>query len=193
MALWIKICGLRNTESIDAAIEAGADAVGFVFAPSPREVTLNEAAPLVNHARGRAEIVAVMRHPRMAWITEVCACIQPDWLQSDAPDLHGVMLAGRVTALPVYRDDAPSDPPPRLLFEGADSGTGDTCDWSVAAALSLRTELILAGGLNPENVTAGITAVRPFGVDVSSGVERTRGRKDPNLIFDFVQAARAAA
>ena len=83
--------------------------------------------------------------------------------------------------------------PPRLLFEGARSGTGRTADWSAAQALARRTQLVLAGGLNAGNVAAAIAAVRPFGVDVSSGVEEAPGVKSPAAIADFVQAVRAAA
>jgi phosphoribosylanthranilate isomerase len=83
--------------------------------------------------------------------------------------------------------------PARLLFEGPVSGTGITADWTQAANLSTRTQLILAGGLNAANVAAAIREVRPFGIDVSSGVERGPGIKDPARIHEFVQAARNAA
>jgi phosphoribosylanthranilate isomerase len=82
---------------------------------------------------------------------------------------------------------------PRILFEGAVSGVGSTADWQTAAQLARTTELVLAGGLNATNVADAIAAVRPFGVDVSSGVEASPGIKDPVRIHEFVQRARAAA
>jgi phosphoribosylanthranilate isomerase len=84
----------------------------------------------------------------------------------------------------------PSDPPARVLFEGPVSGTGVTCDWTRARAFAQRTQLVLAGGLNSRNVAAAIREVRPFGVDVSSGVEDTPGNKSALEIVRFVQAAR---
>jgi phosphoribosylanthranilate isomerase len=86
----------------------------------------------------------------------------------------------------------PDPLPERLLFEGPVSGIGETADWSKAAALARRTQLILAGGLNPSNVADAIKRVKPFGVDVSSGVESSPGVKDAQKILDFVRAARAA-
>jgi phosphoribosylanthranilate isomerase len=80
-----------------------------------------------------------------------------------------------------------------LLFEGPVSGTGETADWERARELALRTQLVLAGGLRPANVAGAIARVRPYGVDVSSGVESRPGVKSPDLILDFVKAARAAA
>jgi phosphoribosylanthranilate isomerase len=83
--------------------------------------------------------------------------------------------------------------PGRMLFEGPTSGIGELADWGRAAELARQTQLILAGGLSAENVAEAIEAVRPFGVDVSSGVEETPGIKDPDKIFEFVRAVRAAA
>ena len=99
-----------------------------------------------------------------------------------------------LSVTPVVRSGrVPRELPRRLLFEGPMSGTGMTTDWAQAAEVSRRTELIIAGGLNAGNVAEAIRRVRPFGVDVSSGVERSPGVKDPELIHQFVRAARAAA
>ena len=107
------------------------------------------------------------------------------------PGGHGA--TGRCRALPVFRNgDAPAaERPPRLLFEGAVSGSGRTADWDEARALAEASEVILAGGLDAQNVAAAIRAVRPWGVDVSSGVERRRGEKDAGKIKEFVARARA--
>src|SRR5690606_41433927 len=96
-------------------------------------------------------------------------------------------------ALPVFRTVPDGPPPPRLLCEGPVSGRGVRADWTVARALARRTELVLAGGLDPDSVAAAVAAVGPWGVDVSSGVERRRGEKDPALIEAFVARARASA
>jgi phosphoribosylanthranilate isomerase len=94
--------------------------------------------------------------------------------------------------LPVLRAALPGPLPPRLLFEGQRSGSGAAADWGQAMLLAGATQLILAGGLDAANVASAIRAVRPFGVDVSSGVESAPGHKSPQRIAEFVQAARAA-
>jgi phosphoribosylanthranilate isomerase len=191
--MWIKICGLTSPEAVTAALEHAVDALGFVFAESVRRVTPAQAAQLSRRARGRAPCVAVLRHPSQALVDEVLAVFRPDVLQSDAADLATLRLPQGLALLPVLRA-APAGPlPPRLLFEGASSGSGRTADWGTAHALARRTQLVLAGGLNRGNVGAAIAAVHPFGVDVSSGVEECPGVKSPAAIGDFVQAVRAAA
>ncbi|MEO1575712.1 MAG: hypothetical protein AAFU65_12225 [Pseudomonadota bacterium] len=147
MGVWVKVCGIRTLDALEAVIESGANAVGFVFATSPREITLRNALPLAERARGRIEIVAVMRHPAPSFAKGICRRLKPDWLQTDADDMSSLSLIKDVKRLPVYRDEMPAAPlSPRLLFEGADSGTGETCDWSQARALAKQTELVLAGG-----------------------------------------------
>jgi phosphoribosylanthranilate isomerase len=195
MALWVKICGMTHPEAVSAAIEAGADAIGFVFAASVRNVTPESARRLAQDARGRVQCIAVTQHPSIELVENILARFAPDILQTDAADLAALALAGRCATLPVMRvgQALPTSLPPRLLFEGPVSGTGRIADWSDAAALARRCELILAGGLSPANVAAAVATVRPFGVDVSSGVEESPGRKSPQKVFDFVRAARAAA
>ncbi len=136
-----------------------------------------------------------MRQPSQGLLDEVLAVFRPDVLQSDAADLATLRLPQTLALLPVLRAaPAASVPlPPRLLFEGARSGSGRTADWGAAHALAQRTQLVLAGGLNCGNVGEAIAAVRPFGVDVSSGVEERPGVKSPAAIGDFVLAVRAAA
>lgn len=195
MSGWIKICGLTTPAAVEVAIEAGADAVGFVFADSPRAVSVDDAVLLAGLARGHAEVVAVMRHPTASLAHEVQARVAPDRLQTDAGDFAGFELLPGVAALPVYRDHehASGDGlPADLLFEGRDSGRGETADWGLAARLAPGRRLVLAGGLDPDNVAAAIAGVRPWGVDVSSGVEAAPGRKDPGRVRAFVTAARAA-
>jgi phosphoribosylanthranilate isomerase len=193
--MWIKICGLTTAEAVSAALEAGVDALGFVFAPSPRRVTPEFAARLAKPARGRARCVAVTRHPVQSEIDEMLKVFAPDVLQGDLAELTALRLPASLQQLPVVRalKAAPTVLPSRVLFEGAVSGVGATADWDAAAVLALRTELVLAGGLDSANVGAAIGAVRPFGVDVSSGVEERPGVKSPAQIVKFVLSARAAS
>ncbi|MEL7296379.1 MAG: phosphoribosylanthranilate isomerase [Pseudomonadota bacterium] len=191
----MKICGLTTPEAVAAAVEAGADAVGFVFAPSPREVTIANAILLAGIARGQAKVVAVMRHPTAALAAEVQARLQPDWLQTDAADFDSVDIMAGVSTLPVFRDGHALQPetlPTRLLYEGRDSGRGETADWQTARTIAQGRELILAGGLAVDNIATAIRAVRPWGVDVSSGVEDTPGVKNLEKIAHFIHAARNA-
>jgi len=193
--MWVKICGLTTPEALGAALEMGVDAVGFVFAASPRRVTPEFAARLARPARHRARCVAVVRHPVQEEIDQVLKVFAPDVLQGDLTELAGLRLPASLAQLPVLRamNTAPATLPGRILFESAVSGTGLRADWGAAALLARRTELVLAGGLDGANVGAAIAAVRPFGVDVSSGVEERPGVKSPAAITQFVQAARAAA
>ena len=189
--MWIKICGMTTPEALEAAVGAGADAVGFVFAESVRRVSARRAAALAATVRGKVRCVAVTRHPAQDDIDEILALLRPDVLQSDAADFAQLRLPEHLERLPVLRGACDLRTlPPRLLFEGAVSGAGRTCDWGAAAEAARRTELVLAGGLDPANVAAAIAAVRPFGVDVSSGVEAQPGVKDPQAVERFVKAAR---
>jgi phosphoribosylanthranilate isomerase len=194
-ALWIKICGLRTLEAIDAAAGAGADAVGFVFHDSsPRNVALDDARALRRAVPAGVERVAVFLRPSQALLDAVLAAIEPDWVQADASDLAGLRLPTRQRVLPVLRSGTPHPGPlpPRCLFESSSSGSGERADWTAAARVARTSQLVLAGGLDPSNVGAAVRAVRPFGVDVSSGVESSRGVKDAARIREFVRSARAA-
>lgn len=191
--MWIKICGMTDPEAVEAALATGVDAIGFVFAESSRCLTVTLARRLAEPARGRVRCVAVTRHPEQREIDEILSQFRPDVLQSDVADLARLRLPQSLERLPVLRAWQVGTPlPPRLLFEGAVSGAGRTCDWSDAAQAARGAQLVLAGGLNPGNVAAAIAAVAPFGLDVSSGVEARPGRKDPVEIERFVVAARTA-
>lgn len=193
MSVWVKICGLTTEEGVEAAIEAGADAIGFVFAPSKRRVSAQRAVELSRSAPSHIKRVAVMQHPSQALLDEVWDVFHPDVLQTDCEDLDALAVPAEWAVMPVLRagHELPAKLPRRMLFEGPVSGVGATADWKVAAALAQRNELVLAGGLNSDNVGAAIEAVGPFGVDVSSGVEREPGIKDATKIYEFVRAARA--
>jgi phosphoribosylanthranilate isomerase len=192
--MWIKICGLTQASAVSAALAAGVDALGFVFARSVRQLTPTAARTLAGPARARARCVAVTLHPTQAEVDEILREFRPDVLQGDAGDLAALRLPDLLERLPVVRGaPLPVPLPPRLLFEGPRSGLGLSADWDAARGLAGRAELVLAGGLNPDNVAAAIRTVRPFGVDVSSGVEAQPGRKDIEQIDRFVTCARTAA
>lgn len=214
----IKICGLSTPETLDAALEAGADLVGFVFHPkSPRYVTPAIATPLARRARGHAKIVALIVDPDQSMLDDIACDLAPDMIQ-----LHGqessarVAEIGRNTGLPILKAIGVSSaadlahvpayaavcdhllidakPPKNAAYPG---GHGMPFDWSILAALDPKIPFLLSGGLTPENVGEAIRTVRGLGVnlvgvDVSSGVERAPGQKDIAKIRAFVAAARAA-
>ncbi|MFL2546423.1 MAG: phosphoribosylanthranilate isomerase [Candidatus Rariloculaceae bacterium] len=192
--MFVKICGLSSADAVQAAVDAGANAVGFVFAESPRRVTPAKARELCRGLPENLIRVAVMRHPSPAEWNAVQEEFRPDWLQTDADDFSELELDPGCEPLPVYRNGQQTalTNPERILFEGIQSGKGELADWSEAASIAARARLILAGGLDADNVAAAIDAVAPWGVDVSSGVERRPGEKDPAKIDLFIARARAA-
>lgn len=203
MAIWVKICGLTTHDAVEAAVAAGADAVGFVFAPSKRQVSAQQATQLAQAVPRRIPRVAVMLHPTQSQLDEVWSGFRPDVLQTDVEDLATLRVPAGLAVMPVVRSGAGLKPDPhhhpasvahsRVLFEGPVSGVGSAADWESAAQLARTTELVLAGGLNAANVADAIATVRPFGVDVSSGVEASPGIKDPSRIHEFVRRARAVS
>ena len=193
--MWIKICGMTTPEAVAASVQAQVDAIGFVFARSPRRLSPQLAYELAAAARGRVRCVAVTRHPTQAALEEILSVFEPDILQTDAADVQALRLPAALELLPVFRagETPRGELPARILFEGPMSGTGVAADWQAAHELARRTAVVLAGGLRSGNVAAAIAAVRPFGVDVSSGVEERSGIKSPLAITQFVAAVRSAA
>lgn len=193
MSLLIKICGLSDEQQVAAAVAAGADAVGFVFAESARQVTPQHARRISAAVPPAVKRVAVMLHPDNAEWRAVLQDFEPDVLQTDAEDFAVLDVPDSVERWPVFREgQALPTLETTYVYEGPASGRGETVDWSAAAHLAAAGGMILAGGLGPGNVAAAIAAVRPAGVDVSSGVETSPGAKDPALINEFIIAARAA-
>jgi phosphoribosylanthranilate isomerase len=194
-APYIKLCGMTTPAAVSAAIACEVDAIGFVFAPSVRQLSTQRATELAAPARHKVPCVAVMRHPSREEVGEVLRDFRPDMLQTDIEDLDRLELPRELPVLPVVRP-GPKPAcaiPRRILFEGPVSGSGRITDWDAAAELAQRVELILAGGLNVMNIASAIRHVRPFGVDVSSGVEERPGLKNTEMIEQFVAAARLAA
>jgi phosphoribosylanthranilate isomerase len=198
VAIWVKICGLTTGEAVEAAVAAGADAVGFVFAPSRRQVTAARAVELSRSVPRTIPRVAVMLHPTQSQLDEVWSVFRPDVLQTDVDDLETLRVPAGIAVMPVIRSAVGPQQNlrhshKRVLFEGPVSGIGSRSDWNSATQLALTTQLVLAGGLNSTNVADANATVRPYGVDVSSGVEATPGIKDPAKIHEFVRRARAAS
>lgn len=210
--LIVKICGIRTPELLEAAIAAGADMVGFMHVErSPRYVDLEALTELISQARGRIETCVVLVNPDNSSVMEIAA-LSPDWIQLHGPETPHRAQAIRdeagiaiLKALPIgdAEDVAGvadfADAADRLLLDakppkGADrpGGRGVAFDWDLLKALDPDLPFMLSGGLTPETVGTAIARVRPFGVDVSSGVETAPGEKDAGLIRAFIDKARAA-
>jgi len=193
LSVFVKICGLRNREQVDAAINARADALGFVFAESLRRVSPQEASVIAMDIPPHVKRVAVMLHPTNEEWQQVLRHFVPDVLQCDAQDVASLDVPDGVECWPVFREGKSlRQPLNTYVYEGQKSGQGETVDWSNAASIASEGNMILAGGLCSGNIAAAIATVRPFGVDVSSGVESAPGQKDIQLITEFLVAAKAA-
>ena len=224
MSLWIKICGNTSLEDAQLAAEAGADAVGFVFAPSPRRVTPEQVAVIVPHLPAALEKIGVFVDAsfeeiestvQAAGLTGVqlhfnAAPALPARLRErfgDTLRILGVIHFGPEPSLEALSiADNPHLDDPNIDAVLVDSrtakavgGTGTSFDWQTASATLFRNKeaqgrrLIAAGGLTPENVTEAIATLRPWGVDVVSGVEAAPGRKHPDKVRVFLANARAAS
>lgn len=195
MSMFVKICGLHDAGDVAAAVDAGANAVGFVFAESVRHVTPQQANDATANIAPDVKKVAVMRHPTNDECKAVLDGFSPDVVQTDADDFMGLEIPAHIACWPVYReglDVFEGNIPGTFLYEGAGSGSGTTVDWTLAAGIARRGRMILAGGLAEDNVGAAVATVHPWGVDVSSGVESLPGQKDHELIRRFVSAVRTA-
>ncbi len=196
MNVRVKICGLTDSEGVSAAIEAGADALGFVFyEKSPRNLGIEEAVELIALVPQDVLKVAVMLHPDANVCAEILQELFPDVLQTDADDFSYLEVPDSVECWPVIRENTVGETeglPSRFVYEGQSSGQGDPVDWQKAATYAVQGDMILAGGLDADNIAEAIAMVRPWAVDVSSAVESSPGRKDPDKIAAFVAAARAA-
>lgn len=185
--MYVKICGLTREEDIDRCVALGVDAIGLnLVATSPRYCTPERALVLAKHLGDRAQLVWVVGAQPQEFFVAAKGWVQRCDRSWNWPD--AVAAARRVEVVRTASDSFG----PLVVVDaaGALGGTGKRADWAVARELSLQTKVLLAGGLTPANVHQAITAVRPFGVDVSSGVESAPGIKDHTLLRDFVRAAR---
>ena len=194
---YVKICGLSQEAHVESAIDAGADAVGFVLVESPRQIGVERARALSRFAGERVDRVAVFRELTAA---AIAMALDAECTHLQARGSYDAFATLALTPLPVVLDgvtatselDALGPLGVPILFDGSHQGTGVLASIDRAEALARRARIVLAGGLHPANVAQIIAQVRPVGVDVSSGVELRRGEKDAALIVDFVRAARAA-
>ena len=195
MSLLVKICGVTREADVFAAVEAGADAVGFVFhEASRRNLTPARAAKLADELPATVLRVAVTLHPSQKLVERVLDEFLPDVWQTDFEDFETIRIPDGIRRWPVLRTGgrAPAKLPHTVLFDAAVSGNGKQADWETAALIARRSLLIIGGGLNPSTVGRAVATVKPIGVDVSSGVEHEAGVKDAILIREFLTAARAA-
>ena len=159
--MFVKICGLKTPQTVEAALSAGADALGFVFSPSPRRIDPAQARELCRDLPAEVIRVAVMRQPLAEEWDEVRSVFEPDWLQTDNADFDALKLGG-CEPLRVFRTGGNStgtEWPPRILFESAHSGSGKKADWKEAARIAATTQMILAGGLDSNNLVSAILSL----------------------------------
>ncbi len=196
MVTFIKVCGLRDQASVDVAVRLGVDAVGFVFAESVRRIAVEDAAALIRSVTGPTVAVGVFKGSSVPEVIEIAAAAGLGTVQvhdvRSAEDVTRLREAGLTVIRAVVAGDSSGDfGADRLLVDGATAGAGVPWDWAGQARPD--GEWILAGGLNPGNVRTAIDATGAWGVDVSSGVESSRGVKDAALIEQFVSAVRSGA
>lgn len=203
--MWIKICANTNLADALAAVESGADAVGFVFAPSPRRVTAEQAAAISAGLPASAEKVGVFQDEPVTSLLEISALADLTGVQ-----LHGVEdpeyiaeVRRQRPSLKIIKGLHPAELAQDLAVDailidsgppGARGGTGKVFDWRTHADAigRVRKPVIIAGGLTPDNVSSAISVLHPFGVDVASGVEARPGTKDHARVQSFIRAARSA-
>jgi phosphoribosylanthranilate isomerase len=213
MTIQVKICGLSTPDTMQAALDHGADMVGLVFYPkSPRNVSIAQAATLANIARGKAKIVALVVDATSAFLSDIYDQVQPHYFQAhgsetparvseivkltntpvikaikvkDEADIEFAKTFARIASLMLYDAKAPE-----TLVNALPGGNGLSFDWNLLA--NERGQFMLSGGLNPDNVIQAINMTRAPIVDVSSGVESSPGVKDSHLIAKFIKAAKSA-
>jgi phosphoribosylanthranilate isomerase len=213
MPLTIKICGLMTPQALDAALDSGADMVGFVFfAPSPRNLGLELARTLGERVRGRAGKVALTVNANNHTLGGIVDALKPDMLQLHGketpervavvrsrfglPVMKALPIAERADLSPIREYAQVAD---RLIFDARapqdatrPGGLGKPFDWTLLSGLTPGVPFMLSGGLHANNVAQALRVTRAPGVDVSSGVERAPGEKDPEMIRAFIRAARVA-
>lgn len=199
--MFIKICGITSEEDALLAVAMGADGLGFIFAPSPRQVSPAKVREIVRRLPPEVLTIGVFRDEHPSRIIEVL----------NSARLHGAQLHGHETPAMTHEivnkarfvikavvagsvdarraDEFHSDV---VLVDGIQPGSGELIDWSLLSEIPDSVLVMLSGGLNSENVTAGIQQVHPWGVDVCSGVEREPGHKDPIKLREFIATVRAA-
>jgi phosphoribosylanthranilate isomerase len=199
--MFVKICGITNEEDALLAVAMGADALGFVFAPSSRQVAVNKVYDITRRLPPEILTVGVFRDDHPSRVVDVVASAglkaaqlhgheSPDVVTEVASHVRTVIKAFSAGSTDVRRADRFGTS--LILVDAPTPGSGMVWDWSLADEVPEGLRVILAGGLDPTNVAAAVGRVRPWGVDVASGVERAPGRKDALKVKAFIDAARAA-
>lgn len=200
--MFVKICGITNEDDALLSVAMGADAVGFIFAPSTRQIAAQVAYDITRRLPPEILTVGVFRNEHPSRVIEI----------AHKSGVRAVQLHGRETAaetteiakqirwvIKAFASDDENLPradqygTDMILIDAPEPGSGKVFDWSLAGDAPDSLKLILAGGLTPENVGAAVTEVQPWGVDVASGVERSPGKKDPMAVKRFIENARANA
>ena len=190
----VKICGLSTVEAVETAVLAGADYIGFVFAASKRQVSLEQAQELAKRVTGKTKIVGVFVSPSLEDLEQAIAQVPLDIVQ-----IHGTFDEALIQkiSVPVIRAIQLSDqktkvtsPADFLLFDAPVAGSGRTFDWDLLKNQKIQQDFFIAGGLTVDNVRQARETFQPYALDVSSGVE-TDGRKDIEKIKAFIEGAKA--
>jgi len=203
--VWVKVCGITSVEQALFCVEIGVDAVGVNFVPSsPRHVDREQASEIARAVGQRAVVVGVVAdmeagelrslraQTAIRWL-QLCGNEPPELLTEVGPEAYKAVRIGSAEDVALAASFAGDRVLVDTKVEGALGGTGQSFDWSLVQKLARERRIVLAGGLRPENVAQAIAAVRPFGVDVASGVERAPGDKDFDAVRCFVENARRAA
>ena len=199
--MFVKICGTSSAEDALLAVSLGADALGFIFAESKRRVDVATVAAIVPQLRSETIAVGVFRNESVERILEIVNATGLTGVQlhgSEGPEVAQALRDAIPFLVQVFTADDPrlarldEYPIDAVLLDSPTPGSGETFDWSRIADLPQRRRVILAGGLNSSNVTGAIERVRPWGVDVVSGVEASAGRKDPDALAAFIETAKDA-
>jgi phosphoribosylanthranilate isomerase len=199
--MFVKICGITNEDDALLAVALGADAIGFVFAPSPRQLQPVRARDIVRRLPPEVLTVGVFRDESRRRVVDLvnqvglkCAQLHGHetpadtrWVREHVPFVIKAFVAGdpRLDQFDEYGADV-------ALIDSQTPGSGRVFDWSLAEGAPQHRPVMLAGGLTPDNVTAAVRRAQPWGVDVSSGVEREPGSKDPVKLREFIERAKRA-
>lgn len=199
--MFVKICGMTDVDDALLAVALGADAVGFIFAPSKRQIAPARARDIVARLPPETLSVGVFRNEARERVVDIAntnrlGAVQlhgdesiedTEWIAARVPHVIKAVAAGSYQASMAAEFKAAA-----ILLDAPAPGSGEVFDWQMADTMPLGLRLILAGGLTPDNVAEGIRRVKPFGVDVASGVELAPGRKDPTAMRRFIEAAKNA-
>lgn len=198
---WVKICGITDVDDALLAVALGADAVGFILAPSKRQIAQTRVRDIAARIPAEVLTVGVFRNESKERVVDVVystglravqlhgneSPAEVAWIADRVPMVIKAVAAGSEQAALAAEFVAPI-----ILIDAVQPGGGEVFDWSLVKSMPEDKRLLLAGGLTPENVASAIEVVRPWGVDVASGVEKEPGRKDPSALRRFIQNAKAA-